>query len=74
MCFSLCNDLPKLQFRVCQAKPFLSGFVPNAAGKEVYGRMVGVAVVADGALLISDDGKLSWRIRTGPTLQTKVPV
>jgi glucose/arabinose dehydrogenase len=51
---------------LCQAKPFLSGFVADAAGKEVYGRMVGVAVVADGALLISDDaGKLSWRISYG---------
>jgi glucose/arabinose dehydrogenase len=44
-------------------KPFFSGFVPNAAGKEVYGRMVGVAVAADGSLLISDDGqKLIWRV------------
>ncbi len=45
------------------AKPFFSGFVPDPAGKTVYGRMVGVAVAADGALLISDDAeKLVWRV------------
>lgn len=44
-------------------KPFLSGFVPDATKKEVYGRLVGVAVAADGALLVSDDAeKLIWRI------------
>lgn len=43
--------------------PFLSGFVPDPAGKQVYGRVVGVAVAADGSLLISDDGqKLIWRV------------
>jgi glucose/arabinose dehydrogenase len=46
-----------------EQKTFFSGFVPDPAGKEVYGRMVGVAVAADGALLISDDGgKLIWRV------------
>ncbi len=43
--------------------PFFSGFVPDPTGKEVYGRMVGVAVAADGSLLISDDaGKRIWRV------------
>lgn len=43
--------------------PFLSGFVPDPAGKEVYGRPVGVAVAPDGSLLVSDDGgKLIWRV------------
>lgn len=43
--------------------PFFSGFVPDPAGREVYGRMVGVAVAVDGSLLISDDGqKLIWRV------------
>jgi glucose/arabinose dehydrogenase len=43
--------------------PFFFGFVPDPAAKEVYGRMVGVAVEPDGSLLISDDGgKLIWRI------------
>ena len=45
---------------------FFSGFVPDAKGKNVYGRMVGVAVAADGSLLISDDaGKVIWRVSYG---------
>lgn len=35
---------------------FLTGFVPNPAGKDVNGRPVGVTVAPDGALLVSDDG------------------
>lgn len=35
--------------------PFLTGFNPDPAGKSVIGRPVGVAVAADGALLVSDD-------------------
>jgi glucose/arabinose dehydrogenase len=47
--------------------PFLSGFVPDPAGRNVYGRPVGVAVAADGSLLISDDGgKLIWRVSYNP--------
>lgn len=45
---------------------FLTGFVlPNG---EVWGRPVGVAVAADGALLVSDDGSGSvWRVSySGP--------
>ena len=43
--------------------PFFSGFVPDPAGKDVYGRPVGVAIELDGSLLISDDGgKLIWRV------------
>lgn len=42
---------------------FFSGFVPDAKGKKVYGRLVGVAVAADGSLLISDDAeKIIWRV------------
>jgi glucose/arabinose dehydrogenase len=42
---------------------FFSGFVPDPTGRDVYGRMVGVAVAADGSLLISDDGRnLIWRV------------
>jgi len=36
--------------------PFLTGLVPDPAGKNVNGRPVGVAVASDGALLVSDDG------------------
>jgi glucose/arabinose dehydrogenase len=47
--------------------PFFSGFVPDPTRREVYGRMVGVAVAADGSLLISDDGqKLIWRVSYEP--------
>jgi glucose/arabinose dehydrogenase len=43
--------------------PFFSGFVPDPAGKNVYGRSVGVVVEPDGSVLISDDGgKLIWRV------------
>jgi glucose/arabinose dehydrogenase len=31
-----------------KAEPFFTGFVPDPAGKEVYGRMVGIAVTDDG--------------------------
>ncbi len=42
---------------------FFSGMVRDPAGKDVYGRPVGVAVEPDGSLLISDDGgKLIWRV------------
>jgi glucose/arabinose dehydrogenase len=36
--------------------PFLTGLLPNPAGKNVNGRPVGVTVTQDGALLVSDDG------------------
>lgn len=36
--------------------PFLTGFVPNPKGPDVYGRPVGVAVAPDGSLLVADDG------------------
>jgi glucose/arabinose dehydrogenase len=42
---------------------FLTGFVPDPAKRDVYGRPVGVAVAPDGALLVSDDGAgVIWRI------------
>lgn len=47
--------------------PFFSGFAPDPAGKHVYGRMVGVAVAADGSLLVSDDGQnVIWRVSYEP--------
>lgn len=49
-----------------EPRTFFSGFVPDPSRKEVYGRVVGVAVAADGALLISDDGsKQIWRLSYG---------
>ncbi|MGH3183754.1 MAG: PQQ-dependent sugar dehydrogenase, partial [Streptosporangiaceae bacterium] len=45
------------------ATPFFQGFVPDPSQRGVYGRPVGVAVAADGSLLVSDDGaKNIWRI------------
>lgn len=42
---------------------FFSGFVPDPLGKNVYGRMVGIAITTDGSLLISDDGEnVVWRV------------
>ena len=46
-----------------EPRPFLSGFVPDPVGKQVYGRMVGVAIARDGSLLVSDDAhNLIWRV------------
>jgi glucose/arabinose dehydrogenase len=46
-----------------EPRPFLSGFVPDPIGKEVYGRLVGVAIARDGSLLVSDDAQnLIWRV------------
>ncbi len=36
--------------------PFMTGLVPDPSKSYVYGRPVGVAVTADGSLLVSDDG------------------
>jgi glucose/arabinose dehydrogenase len=45
------------------ATPFLFGFVPDPSRKEVYGRLVGVAVGRDGSLFVSDDGgRVIWRV------------
>jgi len=41
---------------VADPVPFLTGMVPDAKGKNVNGRPVGVTVTQDGALLVSDDG------------------
>jgi glucose/arabinose dehydrogenase len=42
---------------------FLSGLVPEPAGKYVYGRPVGVAIDRRGSLLVSDDdGNLIWQV------------
>ncbi|SFN52102.1 Glucose/arabinose dehydrogenase, beta-propeller fold [Chitinophaga sp. YR627] len=43
---------------------FLTGFIADADKSEVYGRPVGVAVAADGALLVADDaGNTIWQVK-----------
>jgi glucose/arabinose dehydrogenase len=42
---------------------FLTGFIANEDKNEVYGRPVGVATLADGSLLVADDGSnIIWRV------------
>jgi glucose/arabinose dehydrogenase len=42
---------------------FLTGFIADAEKGDVYGRPVGVAVAADGALLVADDSSNTvWRV------------
>jgi glucose/arabinose dehydrogenase len=42
---------------------FVTGFIANAANKEVYGRPVGVTTLPDGSLLVLDDaGNKVWRV------------
>jgi glucose/arabinose dehydrogenase len=44
-------------------EPFLSGFVADYERGEVYGRPTDVAELADGSLLVSDDGAgMLWRV------------
>jgi glucose/arabinose dehydrogenase len=47
--------------------PFLTGLAPDATKSKVYGRLVGVAVAPDGALLVSDDGSgVIYRVSVSP--------
>lgn len=47
-----------------QPEDFLTGFIADADKSEVYGRPVGIAVAADGALLVADDaGNTIWRVK-----------
>ena len=46
---------------------FLTGFIANREKSEVYGRPVGVAVLADGSLLVADDASNTiWRVKANP--------
>ena len=46
--------------------PFLTGWVPDPGKGLVFGRPVGVAVLPDGSLVISDDGPgIIYRVSYG---------
>jgi glucose/arabinose dehydrogenase len=46
---------------------FLTGFMANPQTGEVHGRPVGLAVTADGFLLVADDaGNTVWRVQLAP--------
>ncbi|MBC7946536.1 MAG: sorbosone dehydrogenase family protein [Chitinophagaceae bacterium] len=46
-----------------QPEDFLTGFIADESKSEVYGRPVAVVALADGSLLVSDDGaKIIWRV------------
>lgn len=48
------------------AEEFLTGWMLGADEREVWGRPVGIAQLADGSLLVSEDGNNKiWRIRYG---------
>jgi glucose/arabinose dehydrogenase len=45
------------------AQDFLTGFIADEGTREVYGRPVGLAMLADGSLLVADDaGNSIWRV------------
>jgi glucose/arabinose dehydrogenase len=45
---------------------FMTGWLPDENGSEVWGRPVGLLVTADGSLLVCDDGaKKIWRVSYG---------
>ena len=46
-----------------EKEDFLTGFIANAEDSKVYGRPVGVTVLADGSMLVADDdGGTIWRV------------
>jgi glucose/arabinose dehydrogenase len=46
-----------------EPEDFLTGFIDNLSKSEVHGRPVGIAVLADGSMLVSDDvSNIIWRI------------
>jgi glucose/arabinose dehydrogenase len=46
------------------AKDFLTGFIADPERGEAYGRPVGLALLADGSLLIADDASNTlWRVK-----------
>lgn len=50
-----------------EAEDFLTGFVANAEKSEVYGRPVGIAMLPDGSMLVTDDAADTiWRVSAQP--------
>ncbi|GAB2767364.1 PQQ-dependent sugar dehydrogenase [Salinimicrobium soli] len=48
-----------------QPEDFLTGFIAESSGSEVYGRPVAVTTLPDGSLLVNDDdGNVIWRVST----------
>ena len=46
-----------------EPEDFLTGFIANGDGSEVYGRPVGITTLPDGSLLVNDDdGNVIWRV------------
>lgn len=46
-----------------EPQDFLTGFIADEEKSEVYGRPVGIAQLADGSLLVTDDGSgVIWRV------------
>ena len=45
-------------------KIFLIGFVGDVAKSEVHGRPVGIALLPDGSMLVSDDvSNIIWKVK-----------
>ncbi len=52
-----------------EPQDFLTGFIADKEKSEVYGRPVGVAVLPDGSLLVTDDASdVIWRINAKPVI------
>ena len=46
-----------------KTEDFLTGFIVDPVKEEVYGRPVGIAILADGSILVADDsGNKIWRV------------
>jgi glucose/arabinose dehydrogenase len=56
------------------AQDFLTGFIADEGRREVYGRPVGIAMLADGSLLVADDaGNRIWRVAPSENAAAKAP-
>jgi glucose/arabinose dehydrogenase len=51
---------------------FLTGFIDDLSESKVHGRPVGIAVLADGSMLISDDvNNMVWRVAANKSVASK---